>query len=577
MVSKSDKDAIRYIARKKSLQAIRAEIESTMDEITELVVPHRCYMNSDMSYGYLPNQDIYDQTGTQSLKFLTSLVDSGTASAGINWFSVDSKVFLPQKPELLTLYLKYITDVISDVFSDPAAGFYSGNPVVISDMGAYGTACMSIDYSPGEGFRFTPIHISDIYISEGAFGHIDTVIRRLKVTAHQCAQRFEESKLPDQVIEALDSDPDKIFEVWHYAMPNPDYTNLKKAGYKNQKYKSCYVMEQSDKDANKLGTVLEESGMSFLPYNVPRWFKRPNMPWGFGPAMLALPNLRSIQNMEMEFQSLLQLTVRPILLAADDGVILPSTLEPGTIVQGGIDSLNNARRIEPLQMGLMPQFLEGYLRTKKDEIKKLFYNASIMFHDGPEMTREEVMTRKEEQMLALGPDLKLYMEEHLIPTILKVYELLVENKLIEPPPKEIAEIINRGLRIEFNSPLLRYQRIGEIQAAERILQAAVQLAQFDPSVMNVVNPRGLLEVYRDVLQAPSAVFNTEEQQKAIEEAQMQERQQQMKMELADKVDKNAYMMKQAGGDPNTSALAATSGLNQAQQQMMMQSQQQGGM
>jgi hypothetical protein len=559
----SKKLAKHFEARKQDLTSIRSQVESTMDEITELVVPHRSYMNSDMNYAMLPNQDIYDQTGAQSVKYLTSMIDSGTANPGLNWFSLKPKRFLGGAPEIVNSYMSYVTSAIMEVFSDPETGFYSGNPVVISDMVAYGTACMMINYVPGEGFQYTPIHISEIYIAESAYGHVNTVLRKFKVSASQCVERFGLENVSSDIKKAHEEAPDKLYEIWHYASSNPEFISLKKNSYKNKPFRSCYFLEQSGEKEEKC-LVLEEEHLSYFPYNVPRFFKRPNMPWGFGPAFVALPNLRSIQNMEMTFQAAIQKTVDPILLASDDGVIIPNSLEPGTIIQGGIDTTTNSKRIEPMPSPTMPQFLDKFLQGKKDEIKRLFYADSLMFHDGPQMTREEVITRKEEQMLSLGPDLKLYMEEHLIPAIIKTHALLIENKLLAPPPDELKELLAEGFKVEFNSPLLRYQRIGELQAAERILMAATQIAQFDQSVLTVVNPRGMLKLYQEILQAPPSIFNSEQQQKAMEQSAQMSRQQEMQMKVADMADKNKYMIQQSGGDPSTSSVAALAQMQEGQ-------------
>lgn len=548
-----------FEARKNALASVRSQVESIMDEITELVCPHRPYMNSIQSYTVLPNQDIYDQTGAQALKFLVSLVDSGTANPGMRWFSLKPKAFLGAAPSIITDYLYYVTSSILSVFDDPEAGFYSSNPVIISDLAAYGTSCMSISYEPGEGFKFSPIHISEIYIAEGSGGKINTVLRKLAVTAIQCVERFGLDNVTEEIKKAAQTDPDKNFNVWHYAAPNIDYITLKPAVYKNKPFKSCYLIESSDK--NRKYKLVEESYLSNFPYNVPRWFKRPGIPWGFGPVGIGLPNLRSIQNMEMDFQAAVQFVARPILLASDDGVLLPNVLEPGSVIPGGKDSLTNNSRLEPLPMTAIPQYMGDYLKEKKEDIKTLLYSTGSIALATKQMTREEVLVRKEEQMLSIGPDLKLYMDEHLIPSINKVYSLLLENKLIQPPPDEIKEILAQGLKIEFNSPMLRYQRVSEVQTAQQILAMAVQIGQFDSSVMNVINARGLLNLVRDVMQAPSNIFNTEEQQRAMEQLAQSQHQQELQIKLADMADKNRYMLQQSGGDPNSSAVAALTQMN----------------
>lgn len=553
---KYTEDLERRLSRMKAdLMTQRGEIEYTMDQITELFLPQRPYMRKGRTYNNLPNQDVYDQTGMQSLKVLASLIDSQTLNPSVNWFNFKAKDYSQFFNDKVQLYLQARTRAVLEIFRDPECGFYSGTSVTLIDALGYGTGFMRIVYEPGLGFRFTPLHLSSFYIGEDAYGHINTVLYQMDITAAQALERWGYDNLSPQMQEAAENDPYRKFCVTHWVIPSEIYNPFKKEGYKNYKFKSCYTVEDKDK-RSKRDFILEESWLSYNPYNVFRWFRSPCTPWGTGVARLSLPNTQSIQNMEMSIQAAVQKALEPPILTTDDGIILPDALEPGIYIPGAVDGNTMQPKMMPMLFGSLPPFTDKFLESKKKDIQKTFYNSSIIFSDLPQMTREEVLARKEEQLLMIAPDLKLYMEEHLIPAIQKTDKLMMENKLFPEPPDDIKDIINKGLAIHFNTPLLNYQRLSELSAARLIFQEVANLAQFMPDLMNQFNSTRTMEVLKDGTNAPMHMFNTEEELQALEQQQQMARQRNEQFNMAKEADKSKYMIQQAGGDPNTSATAA---------------------
>ncbi len=542
---------------KSYLMSQRSEIESTMDNITELFLPQRPYMRSKRAFSVLPNQDVYDQTGMLSLKVLTSLIDSQTINPSSTWFNFKAKNYSQFFDEDVTRYLQARTQAVLEIMRDPDAGFYSGTSVTLTDALGYGTGFMRIVYEPGLGFRFTPLHLSCFYIGEDAYGHVNTIMFQMEITAVQALERWGYDALNKSMKEAVDKEPYRKFLITHWVLPSEIYNPYKKQGYKNYKYKSCYTVEgNEDGDGDTDEFVLEESFLSYNPYNVFRWFKNHNSPWGIGASRQSMPNVQTVQLMEMSIQAATQKALEPPILTTDDGILLPDDLEPGVYISGALDGNTLQPKMQPMLFGSIPPFVDRLLESKKKDIQKAFYNSSIIFSDLPQMTREEVLARKEEQLLMIAPDLKLYMEEHLIPSIRKVDQLMMENKLFPEPPPEIKDVINQGLVIEFNTPLLNYHRLSELSSARALFQEVVNFAQVFPELPGRFNAQRTMDVLLDGTNAPLQMVNTKDEQKAIEQQQQAQRQRAEQFNMAKEADKSKYMIQQAGGDPNTSTTAA---------------------
>lgn len=536
----SDPQDKQNFLRKKleSLKKLRAPWESGLNEITELVMPHRTYMSLDTNPGEILNQEVYDQTGAQSAKVLTSTISSGTANPELKWFGL-----VPNEPELKDIpevmsELNRISEDVLGIFGNPSSGFYPSNQDVIYDCVSYGTGCMFLNYYPNKGIKFKAIHISGIYIAEGPDSAVDTVIYEFRYTARQAIMEWGEENVGERILEAYKSDPERQFIIYHFAFPNDEYSEYKSKG-KKEKYHSCYVVKDDFH-------IISEGFLEECPYNVPRWFHNTGVVWGKSPAWIALPDIRSVQGITMTYMEAAQFSAAPIKLIPDDGVLGLINVEPGGTIVGGRDGISGIDKVSILPIGTVPPALQALLEAQKEAIRRTFYNNSILFREGPQMTREEVLTRKEEQMQAIGPDIARFVNEHIIPVIFKTLKLALKYGLIKPINPEVKKLINRqGIRVEFYSPLIRSARLADLQSIERLTMIAKELAPFNPEVMMSISAIRAMNIAADRLGVPNDAMSTPDEIMAQKMLIQRQQQQAQALQVADMVDKNKALLAQA--------------------------------
>jgi hypothetical protein len=136
------------------------------------------------------------------------------------------------------------------------------------------------------------------------------------------------------------------------------------------------------------------------------------------------------------------------------------------------------------------------------------------------MTAEEVRTRQEMMIKLLGPTLGRIETEFLNPFIQRVFNMMLRDQAIEPPPKEVIDAIasSRGqIDIEYTGPLAKGQRIQEVYAIERIYQFITPIAAVNPGVLDVLDHDENLRAAADVLGVPVKGIRTAKQVTALRE------------------------------------------------------------
>ena len=157
------------------------------------------------------------------------------------------------------------------------------------------------------------------------------------------------------------------------------------------------------------------------------------------------------------------------------------------------------------------------------------------------MTATEVLQRNEEKMRILGPVLGRLQQELLQPMILRVFNIMLRNKLFREAPGILA---NQEIDIEYVSPMALAQRSQELQSLIRGLELFGQIGQVAP-VQDYIDENGLIKQIISLLGLPAKMIKSDNQVAELRQqrAAAQAEQQQMMQAMQEaKVAKDAAPM-----------------------------------
>jgi hypothetical protein len=209
------------------------------------------------------------------------------------------------------------------------------------------------------------------------------------------------------------------------------------------------------------------------------------------------------------------------------------------------------------------QIKEEELRTS---IRQIFYSDQLKLQEGPEMTATEVQVRYELMQRLLGPTVGRFEGEGMNPLLEREFGLMMRASsgrypVLPPPPAILARMGITDIDIEYEGPLAKSQRRGEMVRMQSVAGIAAQMIQtgFNPNILDNFNGDKVIQHASDIEGIPSKVMNSVEQIAAIREARAKKQAEEQKkadLERLAATAKDAAPMVgalgEAGGAQNTS-------------------------
>ena len=515
--------------------------EDHWQEILDYVMPRKAEITFIRAKGEKRSEILFDSTAITANNLLAASLQGTLTSPSLQWFNIKLRNPSFNQERDVQLWLEDSARRMYNVFNE--TNFNTEVHELYLDMTSIGTGCIFIEEG-NKGFvenriHFSTLHIAEFYIKENIDGYIDTVYRKYKLSARQAIQEFGEDNVGEKVLQAAKDRPDKEFNFIHAVEPLEDYERALGKGATKLPFHSCHVCVE-DK------MVTRASGYQEMPYLVPRWAKATGEIYGRSPSYNALPDIKTLNKaVEIGLKAWAK-AIDPPLLVQDDGVIGKVRMTPG-----GITVIRNEAAIKPLQIGSNWQITDMKENQLRTAIRQAYYSDQLQLQDGPQMTATEVQVRYELMQRLLGPTLGRFQSEFLNPLIERVFGIMYRAGAFLPEPEIIR---GQNIDVEFIGPLARSQRMEEAVAVERLYQLAMQLAQADPGILDIINSDTAIRMRAELLGVPKSVLRGEDEVAQIRQAREQMAAQQQMAEQAQQMgnamQSNAKAAKDLS-DPNT--------------------------
>jgi hypothetical protein len=495
------------------LKSQRGTWEAHWEEIAQRVMPSysQTFQSNQNTPGQKKTEHMFDSTAANAnVKFAAALESMLTPRAQ-KWHMLKAQ-FGPQYRELaknreVRQYFEDVTDILFRYRYAPRANFASNQHEVYMGLGAFGTGCMFIDKLDGGGLRYRAIHLAEVYFAENHQGIIDTAYRSFKYTARQAIQKWRD-KVPEAIKTAADKNPEQEFEFIHAVQPNDD-VQYGRVDHKGMAFSSCYVSVTGL-------AIVEESGYHTFPYAISRYVVAPGETYGRSPAMLALPDIKVLNEQKKTILKQGHRVVDPVLLAHDDGVLDSFSLKPGAINYGGVNA-DGRQLVHALPTGNL-SFAKEMVQEQREAINDAFLVTLFqILVDTPQMTATEVLERAREKGALLSPTMGRQQSEGLGPMIEREIDLLSRQGLLPPMPEILRQVGGADYEVEYDSPLSRAQKAEGAAGTMRTIQFAAEIAAQtqDPSPLDWFDFDSIIPDLGDANAMPVKHFKTPDAVAAI--------------------------------------------------------------
>jgi hypothetical protein len=278
--------------------------------------------------------------------------------------------------------------------------------------------------------------------------------------------------------------------------------------------------------------------------------------------MDGLPAVRTAQMLARRHAELIDKSSRPPMQA-------PAMLknEPMSALPGGVTFLpaNSGDAFRPAFV-VAPAAIVAVREAQKEvrqAISRAFYEDLFLMlsqMDGIQPRQNlEVIERREEKMLMLGPALERLHDELLDRCLKRVVGILMRRNRLPPPPRELMEQ-GAELQIEYISVLAQAQKAVGLTSIERLLAFVGNQAAVNPAVLDKIDQDRAIEVYADMLNAPPDMLIDNEQVAAVRQQRAQQQQQMQATEMAMTVARGAKTLSETDVGGGANALQRMAGM-----------------
>ena len=452
-----------------------------------------------------------------------------------------------------TRWLERQRDYLMSTMYTPATGWNTANGGAMRSMVVYGTGLYFLEEAYGKRgqndvavpYTFTPLPLSENYLTVDGQGELDGDYRRFRVSARQALLLFGEGLHP--ATRAKAEDPQRwheIIEILHWI------SYRKEAGYRadpmrRSKVESCYIEVDRKHE-------LRRGGFNCFPIVAYQWNQIPHSPYGESPVMLVMAEVKTSNILAKNALLAGQQMTAPPVATTDDATMQRPNLNPRAINFGALDAQGNLK-IKPIITAQNPSLVQELIEVSRNQIREgLYTNLWQILIQNPQMTATEALIRANEKGELLGPigtriQAGLSAMTDCALTILEGKGAWQPGSVLEPP----ASLAGRNVKSKFNSPLDRMRRAGEMIGIQRTLEVVAPLAGVDPGVMDNIDTDEIVKLAQEINGAPKKMLRKPEDVAAIRDQRGQQQMAQQALmaaqqagQAADSLTKGAPAVKQ---------------------------------
>jgi hypothetical protein len=342
-------------------------------------------------------------------------------------------------------------------------------------------------------------------------GHVELFHREMRMTVRELIDEFgfdnEEERVKgqihwerfSQVIDTLwrTDQTEAWIDVGHMIWRNDNYDpNRSESRFK--KYESIYyeLGYSSISGSGNFDTLpfenrfLRQRGYDMFPVLVSRWEVTGEDVYGTDcPGMTALGDIKSLQVMHKRKAEAIEKMVRPPMAAPSSLRQSKASILPGDItyvdVREGQQGFRPIHEVNPRINELLLDIDQHQGRISRAFFEDLFLLLARAFFedlflllassDRRQITATEVIERREEKLLALGPVLEQLNQDLLDPLIDNTFHIMNRQGLIPPAPEVLQGM---DLKVEYISIMAQAQKLIGIAGIERFAGFASPLCRF---------------------------------------------------------------------------------------------------
>ena len=466
------KSAQEIIQRTDALISERSNLDATLDLIERFIRPGRGRMwqteDSEMEIDWRRGREVYDGTAILAASFLASNLQSYLSSSSTPWYDIGFQDTELAKVREARLWVEDGVERHRKAYA--SSTLYEELPEMYFDGVSFGTAFIEhVEKEPPSGrpatvwrgHQFKTEAIKNTYFEESIDGELIGFYRVRHYTPLQLALKFGMAALPGRlrgrVAKAEQEEVECIYAVYLDSGIEPD--PLTPAPPDRRPYVGRWVLRDSSE------FIGDEVGYYEMPGYCWRWARMSDSRYGYGPGMIALSDVLTLQDQVWMRRTATEKVVDPPMKATRRGVL--GSINHGV---GKVTIVRDMNQPQPLMPPGAYQIREADndIADLRNRIDRAFFVDQLLMKESPEMTAQEVRVRYEIMQRLLGPNVGRARTDVFDRMHKRAWFMMMRKGAIPPMPAVVAEA-GADFELTYNGPLARAERLDHVEITERWL------------------------------------------------------------------------------------------------------------
>ena len=434
--------------------AARSGFEASWRDIAALIHPTRSQFQRKT--GAAARGQVYDSTALIAAEQLAAGLFSALTNPATPWFHLEA-----DDPE----WAEAVETAMNAAFNAGGGAFYTVLPDLFRDLVCFGTAILAIKPGP----RFFVRRLEDVVLEDDGEGDIARVFRRFKLRAPAALQRFGPQTPQDVRRAAERGEGQYVGQFIEVTEPLRHKGNPGQSGRQDDLLAPTVQITVIDAHS---GRTVETRQRSTAGELVLRWSTANGGPYGDSPAMLTLPDVKTLNAMCKASLLAAQKAVDPPILSAHEHGMRGLKTHPGAVIYGGLDA-SGRRLYQPFMDGANLGLSLEMEQQRRGQIREAFFGPLLVAAHAPGETATAFLGRQEEKARLLAPYLARLQSELLEPLVQRTFGVLYRAGAL---PRYTGSALHPEVpRVRLVSPLAQAQRLSEAARHLRLLDGVAGL------------------------------------------------------------------------------------------------------
>lgn len=390
------------------------------------------------------------------------------------------------------------------------SGFLSSAARLSIELWNFGTGVMWIGHKRGFGPTYQTRPLRSSWIACNGDGMVDTLYYQFQLPLWRVLREYENARYVDKWRNASETKLRELVTILHTVEPRE---NGQVGGPKERKpFAERYVCLEEK-------AVLREGGYDSFPFAVPRLDLEDGSDYGTGRSWYALPAAIELSQLQQDIGNAVGLKLSPPLLRPKKMFGKPLDRRMGADNQydpGQLGFMSARDAFQKLDVAGDVGVGEAYRQGLVNEVEAAMLVDWMKLRDSGNVTAEEI---KERRNLRIG-----IMSAH-VPGIDRDWMgvvaertaqiMMAEGDLGDPPPA----LSGAEVEWDYDGPLARAQRIGQVEAFDRMFDRLIKARDLDPAAPYVLNIAEGLRACAEAEGLPIGTLRPREEADALMQAE----------------------------------------------------------